>query len=226
MRIKSIFSTQAANIIVELFDQQDVSRVLNEWKHHFFSSLGTEGSGEFAGKQGTLVVHMSKSSKQTEVVIKHVPKSFTDDDIKSELQSPHNQFTSPKVRRFIKRGGEVLNTIKVDFDSHDDFIKATRMGIFLHGEHFNAEAYIHQPKAHQCYKCKNFGHPSKWCTRKLGCEYCAEEGHAGKECFSRGELHEYHCSNCSGPHASTYSKCPEYIKHIRSTVSIQYSGYD
>ena len=43
MRIKSIFSTQAGNIIVELYEKEDIQRVLHEWKPYFFGLNNNSG---------------------------------------------------------------------------------------------------------------------------------------------------------------------------------------
>ena len=209
MRIKSIFATQAGNIIVELYEKEDVLTVVRDWKPSFFSSE------EFCSVQGTKVVRMESSGKQKEIVLKVVNKSWSDDDIKSELQSDHNGFTNPSVKRFITRDGKVLGTIKINFQTHQDFTKAMARGVFLYSEHINAEAFIHQPRAHQCYNCRQFGHPAKWCAKKQVCEYCAMEGHSGKDCIMKGEIHDYVCVNCKGQHSATYHKCPIYIKNLR-----------
>ena len=103
---------------------------------------------------------MAKSAVNTQVIIKKVSKHLSDSDIKTELKkSSRNCYTDPIIKRFIKRTGEVLNT--VSFKNHVDYIKATSVGIFLFGEHFNVEPFVQKPSAHQCYRCKNFGHPAK-----------------------------------------------------------------
>ena len=224
MRIKSIFSTQAGNIIVELFSREDVEKVLREWKPNFFCSEGVPSTP--LNIKGTTAIYMPKSTNLTEAIIKKVQKKWTEEEIKVELESAHNSFVSPVNKRFIKRNGDILNTIKVDFKNHDDLIKALEMGVFIHGEHFNVEAFKKQPKAHQCFKCKNFGHPAKWCSRRIRCQYCAEEGHAGTDCIIRWELNEYRCSNCNGQHCSTYSKCPVYVKHLRKPEMTYNTSHD
>ena len=218
MRIKAIFATQAGNIIVELYDNQDVKKVLQDWKPNFFNV-------ESGIKSDTMAELMADSGKRLEIIIKKVNKNWSEEDIKAELESSNNVFTNPTVKRFIKRSGETLNTIKIDLKNHDEYLKATRQGVFLHQEHFNVEPYIPQARAHQCYKCKNFGHPAKWCTRTLRCQYCAEQGHSGKDCFLQGEVHQYRCTNCNGNHSATYSKCPVYLKNIRSTSTQQRNNY-
>lgn len=224
MRIKSIFSTQAGNIIVELFELEDVNKVIKEWRSHFFCTENDKSSPSI--DPGTEIILMSKSARNVEVIMKHINKNWSEVDIKAELESSHNNFTNPVIKRFIKRDETILNTVKIDFTCHKDYTKAISAGVFLHGEHFMVEPFIKQPKAHQCYKCKRFGHPAKWCSRKIRCEYCSEEGHAGKDCILRGEIHEYICSNCNGQHSSKYSLCPEFIKHIRRPLKNNSKNHD
>ena len=215
MRIKAIFSTQAGNIIVELFDGNDVQRVLNEWKPNFFCTQDIPDDIISSDRRATNVVHMENSHRPTEVLVKRVHRHLTDEEIFTELNSPHNNFSVATVKRFIKRNGEVLNTVKVTFQGHGDYLRAIQLGIFIHEEHYVVETFVQQQRAHQCFKCKQFGHPAKWCTRKIRCEYCSHEGHAGKDCITRDEVHQYHCSNCKGQHSSTYYRCPVYLKHLR-----------
>ena len=214
MRIKSIFSTQAGNIIVELFEKKDVDRVLNEWQGNFFCPTVDQNAISSTTKLTTVTL-MKNSNKRTEIVIKGVSKYWSEEEIKEELKLSHNMFPEPTVKRFIKRNGEVLNTVKVTFKYHEDLLKAIRQGVFLQGEHFNVEPFKSKPRAHQCFKCKHYGHPAKWCTRKVRCEYCATEGHEGRDCIIRGEIHEYCCANCKGNHSATYYECPEYVRHLR-----------
>ena len=220
MRIKSIFSTQAGNIIVELFEKEDVDKVLNNWKPEFFN---TEDG---ARRADTKVIYMLNAKRHKEVIVKHVNKNWTEESIEAELTSSHNGFVTPQVKRFVKRDGSVLNTVKIDLDCNNDFQRASNRGIFLFGEHFKVELYIQQPKAHQCYNCKHFGHPSKWCTKKQKCEYCAQEGHTGTECILKGEIHEYRCINCDGNHSAKYHKCPVYVKHLRKFKSHASSAHE
>ena len=168
---------------------------------------------------------MANSGRKAEIIVKRVNKQWTEEDIKTDLESCQNGFSEPFVKRFVKRNGEVLNTVKITLKSHTEYVKATRLGIFINGEHFKVETFQQQPKAHQCYNCKHFGHPAKWCVRKLRCEYCSAEGHAGRDCIVRGETHEYRCSNCKGQHSSTYYQCPEYIKHLRRPESTTQEEY-
>ena len=209
MRIKSIFATQAGNIIIELYEREDVLTVVKNWKPNFFCVE------DISDTEGTKISHMISSGKPREIILKGVHKAWEEDDIKAELQSDHNRFIEPSIRRFITREGNVLGTVKINFKTNDEFQKAIKKGIFLFNEHFNAEVFIHKPRAHQCYNCKQFGHPAKWCAKKEMCEYCASEGHTGKDCIIKGEIHDYVCANCKGHHSATYHKCPIYIKNLR-----------
>ena len=85
MRIKSIFSTQAGNIIVELYEEDDVKNVLEGWKPTFFA---TDESGD--KDSGTNIIHMKGSYKPRGGVIKYVRKDWSEDGIKSELSKSFN----------------------------------------------------------------------------------------------------------------------------------------
>ena len=64
------------------------------------------------------------------------------------------------------------------------------------------ESYIPNPL--RCFKCQNYGHHSKQCTKNYICSHYRESGHPEVVCTSTME-----CSNCNGAHPACSRKCPK-----------------
>ena len=164
---------------------------------------------------------MKDSYQPVEGIIKHVDKKLTEEEIREELEKTYQR---PNVRRFIKKNGFTLGTLKVDFKTPEELKKALREGISIGYSHYRVEPYIKPPTALQCFNCKRFGHTHKWCSRRSKCRYCAGEDHEEIKCMLKGDLEKYKCANCKGVHSATYHKCPEYTKHIRSRHQMRQSN--
>jgi hypothetical protein len=63
----------------------------------------------------------------------------------------------------------------------------------------------------QCFNCQEFGHIKSDCKNEMKCKRCGE-AHGYKDC--KVPDHERICSNCHGPHPSTYTGCPKYVKEV------------
>ena len=61
-------------------------------------------------------------------------------------------------------------------------------------------------KVIRCYNCQSLGHLARHCRNIRHCEYC-DDSHTERDRCSR----DVQCSNCSGKHPASSSKCPVYI---------------
>ncbi|GFU59788.1 nucleic-acid-binding protein from transposon X-element [Trichonephila clavipes] len=59
----------------------------------------------------------------------------------------------------------------------------------------------------QCYRCQEFFHHSRFCTRAPKCLKCSG-GHLTSECTKSAKA-PAKCANCSGPHPANFSGCPK-----------------
>jgi hypothetical protein len=204
--IKSCFSTQAGNIIVELCDTEDVARVLGKWDARFFAT-------NMEYKTYAVSMKASDNTKpQVEALVKRVDKDLSEQYIADELE---RKYQRPTIRRFVKKDNFVLSTIKVDFQSPMDYKKALNEGITIGYRRYSVEPYIKPPNVLQCYRCKRFGHTFKWCTRNPKCKFCTKGDHEDVNCRLKGDIDRYKCINCDGAHSATYHQCPIYINHAK-----------
>jgi hypothetical protein len=76
----------------------------------------------------------------------------------------------------------------------------------------------------QCHKCCRFGHIKDQCRSNPRCARCAQN-HEVSECSVPDN--EVSCLFCSGPHATTDPKCPEFSrqKSIKLVMSEENIGY-
>ncbi|GFY19473.1 nucleic-acid-binding protein from transposon X-element [Trichonephila clavipes] len=59
----------------------------------------------------------------------------------------------------------------------------------------------------QYYRCQEFFHHSRFCTRAPKCLKCSG-GHLTSECTKSAKA-PAKCANCSGPHPANFSGCPK-----------------
>ena len=65
----------------------------------------------------------------------------------------------------------------------------------------------------QCYKCKGFGHPARYCPKvKAVCGWCASTSHDENDCISKRDRIDASCTNCKGDHPSFDRNCPSRLQ--------------
>ncbi|GFT63897.1 nucleic-acid-binding protein from transposon X-element [Trichonephila clavipes] len=67
----------------------------------------------------------------------------------------------------------------------------------------------------QCYRCQEFFHHSRFCTRAPKCLKCSG-GHLTSECTKSAKA-PAKCANCSGPHPANFSGCPKNPINTKTT---------
>ncbi|KAI8421459.1 hypothetical protein MSG28_009515 [Choristoneura fumiferana] len=76
----------------------------------------------------------------------------------------------------------------------------------------------------QCHKCCRFGHIKDQCRSNPRCARCAQN-HPATDCSVPDS--DVTCLFCSGPHAATDSRCPEFSRQrsIKTVMSTENIGY-
>ncbi|GBN70295.1 Nucleic-acid-binding protein from transposon X-element [Araneus ventricosus] len=72
-----------------------------------------------------------------------------------------------------------------------------------------------------CFKCQQFFHNSRFCTRDPICVKCAGH-HESKDC-TKPKDSPAKCANCGGDHTANHSKCPKnplQTSQIKNSVKI------
>ncbi|GFT06604.1 nucleic-acid-binding protein from transposon X-element [Trichonephila clavipes] len=67
----------------------------------------------------------------------------------------------------------------------------------------------------KCYRCQEFFHHSRFCTRAPKCLKCSG-GHLTSE-WTKSAKAPAKCANCSGPHPANFSGCPKNPINTKTT---------
>ena len=172
-----------------------MNKIKTEWKESYFTCSSIDGAKTTC---------RSLADLQNSVIIKHVPTNMTDEEI---TQIISESYESASARRFVKRDGTKLQTIKIDFDKLEHKAECCAQGIKLGNEIYRTEEYRPRQRVIQCYHCFKYGHVAKFCRQKHPtCEYCAGP-HPQDDCHHQ----TMKCSNCnSKEHYATSEKCKEF----------------
>ena len=220
MKIKHCFVSKGGSIFIELDSEEDATSVQNAWKKEFFTNPNVNN----AVTSCTLFAKIQNS-----IILKGVSPDITDDELTNMLSS---KYPSAKTKRFIKRDGTRLTTVKVDFTDLQHKQSAMTDGITLGHTIISPENYIPKQRIIQCYNCFKYGHVAKLCHQNHPtCQICAGH-HSQDDCHQQSTK----CRNClSTNHYATSKDCPVYNEALQmikvsnmkhKANSLQFSTYD
>ena len=193
MNIKHCFVSKAGSIFIELTSEEDALAVQNLWKKENFTSPHTTSASTACTLFATI---------QNSIVLKGVTSEISDDELNEILNS---QYPGAKAKRFIRRDGTRLSTIKVDFSELKHKQSALDNGVKIENTIISPENYIPKQRIIQCYNCFKYGHVAKLCHQKHPtCQICAGN-HSQDDCYQQSTK----CRNClSAHHFATSKDCP------------------
>lgn len=150
------------------------------------------------------------------VVIRNLPISATDDEIKTELSK---KFTVKRVTRLLNKEKLPMPLCAVDIERNE-----------TSDEIFNVTRYFHsiisvEPRRKsndipQCTRCQRYGHTKNYCKLEPRCVKCLENHHYSNCPKRPGEKPS--CVNCQGDHTANYRGCPFYTD-LKIKISSQQS---
>ena len=84
----------------------------------------------------------------------------------------------------------------------------------------SVDPYIPNPL--RCFRCQQYGHVTKNCTKDALCPKCSQPGHEEAACKEA-----QYCINCKGPHPVYDKNCPKWIEEkevqtIKTTRNVTY----
>ena len=151
------------------------------------------------------------SSKLVSGLVKGVSLDINEQTIQHSID---NTYPGVKVTRFIKKDGTKLHTVRLDFENADHLDLVLEKGIYVSHSHFTVEKFMPKKKVIQCFNCKKFNHPAKWCKYKHVCTYCSEEHNEDICTTTNSSTTKYKCSNCGEKHPSNSHACIYYLEQM------------
>lgn len=154
--------------------------------------------------------------KQLSVVIKNVPISLTDTEIKEELISKNLPIVS--VTRLINKDKKPIPICAVILTANDVATEIYNIKT-LNYSVVTVEPRRKTTNIPQCHKCQRYGHTKNYCAAKPRCVKCNQD-HPPKECTKTPEAPPI-CVNCSGNHPASYKGCPHHQELLKQRYPIR-----
>ena len=126
----------------------------------------------------------SKGKDQTSsIILKETDTNWSEEEMTSELAQQLNiQKDELTEKRFIKKDGKILNTIKADFTTTEVQQRAIATGQFIVNQFFRLKEIINEElSVTRCFNCQKFGHRSSSCKRTTKCRKCTQP-HSTRDC--------------------------------------------
>ena len=193
IHIKTCFVSKSGTVFIELNREEDACEVYEKWDGKYFQSQTND-------HQPTICRRLSDMNKSA--IIRNIPLHISDNDISIAISE---ELPGAIAKRFIKKDGYKLKTVKVDLCTVKDQQRFIKTGFRLENEVYKTvEEFKPRRRIIQCYNCFKFGHVAKLCRQvHQSCKTCSENHHY-TQCKSLVEK----CCNCEAPHSAADKRCP------------------
>ncbi|GFX47776.1 nucleic-acid-binding protein from transposon X-element [Trichonephila clavipes] len=144
-------------------------------------------------------------NKQLKVVLRGLPTDYNQEELMSELHTlgfKPNHISLLRNRKTNTNMPLFLVTLLRNPENKGIF-NIKNIGFFR----VSVEPLNKSTLPPQCYRCQEFFHHSRYCTRAPKCLKCSG-GHLTSECTKSAKA-PAKCANCSGPHPANFSGCPK-----------------
>lgn len=142
-------------------------------------------------------------SQTLSVVIRSVPISLTEEEIKTQLTNL--EFPVTKVARLYNKAKYPIPVCAIELTKNDQANKIFSL-TKLNYSIISVEPRRKSPDIPQCSRCQLFGHTKNYCKLTPRCVKC-KENHHYKDCTKTSE-EKPQCVNCNGEHPANYRGCP------------------
>jgi len=193
MAINSTFVTKGGSLMIELTSKEDALKVEGSWKGDFFANSNMTTECRILEKLSWAVI------------LKGVPTNIPDSDLTISVEK---SYPGARAKRFVTRDNIYLKTVKINFQTKEDYEKCLGNGLKLGQEIYTAEEYKPRRRIIQCYNCYRFGHVAKLCIQNHAtCSKCGDN-HPSYQCKSN---RRDYCINCDVfGHVATNRDCSTY----------------
>lgn len=148
------------------------------------------------------------------VVVRNIPISVTDEDIKTELSK---KFTVKRVTRLLNKDKYPMPLCAVDIERDDNSSEIFNVTRYEHSI-ISVEPRRKSKDIPQCTRCQRYGHTKNYCKLEPRCVKCTQNHHYSQCPKRAGEKPS--CINCEGDHTANYRGCP-YYTNIKTKISSQ-----
>ncbi|GFU32031.1 nucleic-acid-binding protein from transposon X-element [Trichonephila clavipes] len=152
-------------------------------------------------------------NKQLKVVLRGLPTDYNQEELMSELTTlgfKPNHISLLRNRKTNTNMPLFLVTLLRNPENKGIF-NIKNIGFFR----VSVEPLNKYTLPPQCYRCQEFFHHSRFCTRAPKCLKCSG-GHLTSECTKSAKA-PAKCANCSGPHPANFSGCPKNPINTKTT---------
>lgn len=147
------------------------------------------------------------NDKPLSVIIRNVPISLTEDEIKQELEEL--KYPVKSVTRLMNRDKHPIPICAVILPSNDVSNNILQLE-YLANCKVTVEIWRKQHHIPQCHNCQQYGHTKNYCAAKPRCVKCNQDHHT-KDCKKDSNTKPY-CVNCQGNgHPASYRGCPHHV---------------
>lgn len=153
------------------------------------------------------------NNKPLSVILRSVPISLTNDEIKKELLDKDLPVIS--VTRLLNKEKMPIPLCAVELTASELAAEVYKVTEICHAV-ITVEPRRKSAGIPQCHNCQRFGHTKNYCSMKPRCVKCDEE-HPTSKCTKKSG--DPKCVNCGGPHPANYKGCNAY-KELQQKRSI------
>ena len=210
--IRNARTTVGGSILIELDDKETAEKIKNDWNPELYG-----------GNKGAVTV----KSNPPAGIIKNVSKQFSDSDTFEEdiIEEIKTTYPDANVDLF-KRNDKFTGTLKIEFNSEEDYERASNNKVKIGRQRYIMERYHYRPRVIICKYCQMFNHVARICRNRAKerpkCGKCAEVDHETKDCTKERE--HYKCSHCEGNHETGHKECEVMKAKLESIIDRSHNG--
>lgn len=143
--------------------------------------------------------------KKLEVVLRNVPCSLTDEEIKSELLT----FNLPilKVVRLLNKNKTALPLVSVELEKSESSLEVYKIDRLCHAV-VSVEPKRKSKEIPQCTRCQRYGHTKNFCNLDPRCVRCTGQHHYSQCPLAKTVPPK--CINCGENHTANFKGCKLY----------------
>lgn len=159
--------------------------------------------------------YQDPTSRPLSVVIKNIPVSLTDDEIKEELITYN--LPIQKITRLLNKNHQPTLVVAVELTNNDAGKNIFKVDKICHAI-IRIEPRKNNKNIPQCYRCQRFGHTRNYCNMEYRCVKCLGN-HYYKDCPKAPNVPPT-CVNCKENHPANFRGCTFFKNLQKSTNKI------